>query len=55
MESNYFTKCADDTTLHIIGNNVEELVSKSKAVTEKPFARFCLIEFKTECDKCYML
>ena len=41
MESNYFTKCADDTTSHNIGNNVEELVSKSKAATEKPFARFC--------------
>ena len=40
MESNYFRKCTDDTTAHVIDSSAEELALKSKAATEKPFVRF---------------
>ena len=54
-EGNYFTKCADDTTLYVIGNNTEEVVSELKAITQKLFTWFAQNEMKANLNQCNLL
>ena len=51
MEGNCFTKYADDTTPYLLGNNAEKVVSELKAITQKLFTCFALIEMKANLNK----
>ena len=55
IEGNYFTNYADDTTLYVIGNNAEEVVSELKAITQKLFIWFAQNEMKANLNKCHLL
>ena len=55
IEGNYFTNFADDTNPYVIGNNVEEVVSELKAITQKLFIWFIQNEMKANLNKCHLL
>ena len=53
IEGNYFTNYADDTTPYVIGNNIEEAVSKLKAITQTLFTWFAQNKMKANLNKCH--
>ena len=53
IEGNYFTNYADDTTPYVIGNNIEEVVSKLKAITQTLFTWFAQNKMKANLNKCH--
>ena len=46
IENNYFTSYAEDTTLSVITNNLEEVISELKDITEKLFIWFSQKDMK---------
>ena len=54
-ESNYFTNYVDDTTLYVIGNNTEEVVSELKTIAEKLFIWFAQNEMKAKNVICFLV
>ena len=55
IENNYFTSYAEDTTLSVITNNLEEVISEFKDITEKLFIWFSQKDMKANLGKCYMI
>ena len=46
IENNYFKSYAEDTTLSVITNNLEEVISELKDITEKLFIWFSQKDMK---------
>ena len=54
-ESNYFTNYTDDTTLYVIGNDVEEVIPELKIIAKELFVWFAQIVMKGNFDKSHLL
>ena len=55
IEGNYFTSYANGATPYVTSNNVEEVLSELKAVTQKLFTWFAQNEMKANLNKCHLL